>query len=39
MSLKLFFFDHERLTSVFLGIKGSILNANSKKKLIAWYTL
>lgn len=29
MSLKLFF-DHKQLTKVFLRIKGSILNGNSK---------
>lgn len=34
-----FFFDDELLISVFLGIKGLILNGNLKKKLIVWYIL
>lgn len=34
-----FFFDYELLISVFLGIKGLILNGNLKKKLIVWYIL
>lgn len=34
-----FFFDYELLISVFLRIKGLVLNGNLKKKLIVWYIL